>query len=253
MPVTVTEVVNTLDEELQPYLFKDYCPNGLQVEGKKTIKKIITGVTACQALIDKAIEKEADAIVVHHGYFWRGESPVITGMKKQRIETLLRHSISLIAYHLPLDAHPVLGNNVQLAHRMGWNIQGGMEAGKTRPLGNWGTLQDKLSVKDMAAQLESVLNRKPLVIAGGDHSINRVAWCTGAAQSMIDQALALGADAFVSGEVSESTFHFARENGIHYFAAGHHATERYGVQALAQWITERMNVVHEFIDIDSPV
>lgn len=253
MPVTLTEVVNALDEELQPHLFKDYCPNGLQVEGKKTIKKIITGVTACQALIDQAIEKEADAILVHHGYFWRGESAVITGMKKQRIETLLHHGISLIAYHLPLDAHPVLGNNAQLAQRMGWSIQGGMEAGKARPLGNWGTLQDKLSVKDMASQLENVLHHKPLAITGGDHSINRVAWCTGAAQSMIDQALALGADAFVSGEVSESTFHFARENSIHYFAAGHHATERYGVQALAQWVTERMDVAHQFIDIHSPV
>ena len=253
MAVGLNDLVREIDRELQPGLFKDYCPNGLQVEGRKDIRKLVTGVTACQSLIDKAIEKNADAILVHHGYFWRGEDAVITGMKRRRIEALLNHNISLIAYHLPLDAHPELGNNAQLAKLMNWSVEGGLEPGAKLPVGNWGKTSETVSLDTLGEKLSETLGREPLLISGGDHEVNRVAWCTGAAQSMIDKALDLGVDAFISGEISESTVHFARENGIHYISAGHHATERYGVQALAGWLEERTGVEHEFIDIDSPV
>ncbi|MDP0590222.1 MAG: Nif3-like dinuclear metal center hexameric protein [Candidatus Endonucleobacter bathymodioli] len=253
MGIALKELVACLDEELQPQLFKDYCPNGLQVEGKDSVGKIITGVTACQALIDKAIELNADALLVHHGYFWKGDDAVLTGMGRRRIESLLKNGISLIAYHLPLDGHPELGNNAQLAKRMGWSVKGGMGSGQARPVGNWGEPDQVMSVGDMASRLEQSLSRKPLVISGGSHDVKTLAWCTGAAQNMIKNAVELGVDAFVSGEISESTVHFARENGIHYFSAGHHATERYGVQALAVFLEKKCGIEHEFIDIDSPV
>ncbi|MFK0569466.1 Nif3-like dinuclear metal center hexameric protein [Endozoicomonas sp.] len=257
MALTLKEMVALLDQELQPGLFKDYCPNGLQVDASVApdvaIKKIVTGVTACQALIDRAIELQADAILVHHGYFWRGEEAVITGIKRRRIEALLANNISLVAYHLPLDAHPVFGNNAELARLMGWDTVGGMEPGAKLPVGNWGTTGREMSLSDLRQDITNKLGREPLVISGGDHPVKTIAWCTGAAQSMIDKALSLGVDAFVSGEISESTVHFARENGIHYISAGHHATERYGVQALARWLHDETGIDHEFVDIDSPV
>ena len=253
---TLTDIVALLDQELQPQLFKDYCPNGIQVDASRSpaapVKKIITGVTACQALIDQAVELQADAILVHHGYFWRGEEAVITGSKRRRIETLLANHISLIAYHLPLDGHPTLGNNAELARLMGWNVLGGLEPG-ARAIGNWGTTGHELSLAELGQSLANTLHREPLLITGGEHPIKTIAWCTGAAQGMIDKALKLGVDAFVSGEISESTVHFARENGIHYISAGHHATERYGVQALARWLYDEIGVEHQFVDIDSPV
>ena len=253
---TLTDIVALLDQELQPQLFKDYCPNGIQVDASRSpaapVKKIITGVTACQALIDRAVELQADAILVHHGYFWRGEDAVITGSKRRRIETLLANHISLIAYHLPLDGHPSIGNNAELARLMGWNVLGGLEPG-ARAIGNWGTTGRELSLAELGQSLANTLHREPLLIAGGEHPIKTIAWCTGAAQGMIDKALKLGVDAFVSGEISESTVHFARENGIHYISAGHHATERYGVQALARWLYDETGVEHQFVDIDSPV
>ncbi|UYM18848.1 Nif3-like dinuclear metal center hexameric protein [Endozoicomonas euniceicola] len=241
-----------LDDELQPGLFRDYCPNGLQVEGKRDINRIVTGVTACQALIDKAIELQADAVFVHHGYFWKGEDATITGMKRRRVEALLRHNISLIAYHLPLDGHPTMGNNAQLATLMQWSTEGGMDSAP-RPVGNWGTVRKTQTAKALSEQLQQQLGREPLVIEGGSHDIKTVAWCTGGAQKMIEQAHALGVDAYVSGEISESTVHFARENGIHYFSAGHHATERYGVQAVGAWLEQEYDIEHLFVDIASPV
>ncbi len=252
---TLKELVALLNQELQPEQFKDYCPNGIQIEAAPDtpVKKIVTGVTACQALIDRAIELKANLLLVHHGYFWRGEAPVITGMKRQRIQTLLANNISLVAYHLPLDAHPEFGNNVQLAKLMDWEVQGGMEPEARISIGNWGSLQKTMTLEQLSQDISDKLGRRPLAIAGGDHPIKNLAWCTGAAHNMIDKALALGVDAFVSGEISESTVHFARENGIHYIAAGHHATERYGVQALARWLHEETGIEHEFVDIDSPV
>ena len=174
-------------------------------------------------------------------------------MKRRRIESLLEHDISLLAYHLPLDAHTTLGNNAQLASLMKWNTLGGLDSKAKYPVGNWGTTGQSMSLGALGESLKANLNRPPLLISGGNHSIQSIAWCTGAAQSMIDKALDAGADAFVSGEISESTVHFARENGIHYISAGHHATERYGVQALAEWLVEQTGITHQFVDIDSPV
>ena len=253
MSVLLTDLIKALDAELQPQLFRDYCPNGLQVEGRSDVKKIVTGVTACQALIDKAVEMKADAILVHHGYFWKGEEASIVGMKKRRVETLLANGISLIAYHLPLDGHPVMGNNAQLAQMMGWQEKGGMEPGKPRSIGNWGEIDQPVTLDELSRNLELKLGRKPLTIAGGSHSIKRLAWCTGGAQKMIEDAARFEVDAYVSGEISESTVHFARENGIHYISAGHHATERYGVQALGSWLEEKFGIEHMNVDIDSPV
>ena len=253
MSLALKGVLEKLDKELQPELFKDYCPNGLQVEGCEQVRKIVTGVTACFDLIDRAVALKADALLVHHGYFWRGEEAVITGMKRRRIERLLENKISLIAYHLPLDAHPKLGNNAQLAKLMGWSVEGGLDPREKFPIGNWGEVPETLSLTDFGFNVQQKLGRQPLLIPGGDHEIKTIAWCTGAAQSMINQALDLGVDAFISGEISESTVHFARENGIHYISAGHHATERYGVQALANWLEQETGIEHEFVDIDSPV
>ncbi|MET4695957.1 Nif3-like dinuclear metal center hexameric protein [Endozoicomonas lisbonensis] len=252
MGISLKRLMEKLDDELQPGLFRDYCPNGLQVEGKQDINRIVTGVTACQALIDKAIELQADAIFVHHGYFWKGEDATITGMKRRRIEALLRHNISLITYHLPLDGHPTMGNNARLANLMQWSTKGGMES-TPRPVGSWGNVAGVQTVQELSEQLEQQLGRKPLVIEGGSHDITTVAWCTGGAQKMIEEAHALGVDAYVSGEISESTVHFARENGIHYFSAGHHATERYGVQAVGAWLEQEFDIEHLFVDIPSPV
>ncbi len=247
---------NLLLQEIEQFLnvnaISDYCPNGLQVEGKAQIKRIVSGVTASQALIDTAIELQADAILVHHGYFWKGEDQRIVGMKQRRIKALLVHDINLLAYHLPLDVHPDVGNNVQLAQRLGLTVTGPLEPGNPRSVGLIGTLDAPLSADDFAARIESVLGRAPLVF--DQHKpIQSVAWCTGGAQGYIEQAIAAGVDAYLTGEVSERTFHEAQENGISFFAAGHHATERYGVQALGEWLVKRFNIEHHYIECPNPV
>ncbi len=232
--------------------FRDYAPNGLQVEGKSEVKTIVTGVTASQKLLDAAVEAGADAVIVHHGYFWKNESPVIRGMKKRRIMTLLKHNISLFGYHLPLDAHPELGNNARLGALLGISSEGVMDERELQSVGNIGTLADALSLEAFGERVGQVLQRKPLLVSGGDHPIRRIAWCTGGAQGYIDKAHELGADAYLSGEVSENTVHSARENGIHYIAAGHHATERYGVQALGEHLAGHLGLKHIHIDMDNP-
>ncbi len=247
---------NLLLQEIEQFLnvnaISDYCPNGLQVEGKAQIKRIVSGVTASQALIDAAIELQADAILVHHGYFWKGEDQRVIGMKQRRIKALLTHDINLLAYHLPLDVHPEVGNNVQLAQRLGLTVTGPLEPGNPRSVGLIGTLDTPLSAKDFAARIESVLSRAPLVF--DQHKpIQSVAWCTGGAQGYIEQAIAAGVDAYLTGEVSERTFHEAQENGISFFAAGHHATERYGVQALGEWLVKRFGIEHHYVECDNPV
>ncbi len=247
---------NLLLQEIEQFLnvnaISDYCPNGLQVEGKAQIKRIVSGVTASQALIDAAIELQADAILVHHGYFWKGEDQCVIGMKQRRIKALLTHDINLLAYHLPLDVHPEVGNNVQLAQRLGLTVTGPLEPGNPRSVGLIGTLDTPLSAKDFAARIESVLSRAPLVF--DQHKpIQSVAWCTGGAQGYIEQAIAAGVDAYLTGEVSERTFHEAQENGISFFAAGHHATERYGVQALGEWLVKRFGIEHHYVECDNPV
>ena len=246
------DMLKALDDLLRPGKFRDYCPNGLQVEGREQIRRVVTGVTACQALLDAALVEEADAVLVHHGYFWKNEDPRVRGMKRQRLHTLLRHDLNLFAYHLPLDAHPDLGNNTQLARRLGLTVTGWL-GDDDSSLGLVGRLPDPMSAAEFATLVEDVLGRETLHIGEAEDEIETIAWCTGAAQGFIDQAQAAGVDAYLSGEISEPTVHFARETGIHYFAAGHHATERYGVQAVGEWLARQFDIEHIFIDIDNPV
>ena len=251
--ITRTELLAYLDGLLEPGRFQDYSPNGLQVAGSETIERIVTGVTACQALIDAAIEVKADTIIVHHGYFWRGESQTVTGIKQQRLKKLLANNINLIGYHLPLDAHPELGNNVQLARLLGIEIDGRIRGSGDPAIALCGTLPSPVSLECFSEKVSQVLDRPALTISGHDRPISTIGWCTGAAQGYIQQAAELGLDAFMSGEISEQTTHLARELGIHYIAAGHHATERYGVKALGDTIAKNWPVSVQFIDIDNPV
>ena len=242
------QIVSYCDTHLAPGTFDDYCPNGLQVEGRAEVGHIVSGVTASQALLDRAVDAGADLVLVHHGYFWRGEPAPLVGLKARRIRTLMSAGISLLAYHLPLDAHPQLGNNRQLGLRLGFD---GAAAGDGLL---WGVdLATPTTAGDLAGRVRSALGREPLMIGDTAAALHRVAWCTGAAQGMLSQAVAGGFDAFVSGEISEQTVHEAREQGVVYLSAGHHATERYGVQALGERIARQFNVRHSFIDIDNPV
>ncbi|MDP1930008.1 MAG: Nif3-like dinuclear metal center hexameric protein [Gammaproteobacteria bacterium] len=253
MYVTLDEVLKELKTLLRPEQFNDYCPNGLQVEGRSSVRRIVSGVTASQALIDRAIAAEADLILVHHGYFWRGEDAAVTGIKKSRIHSLLTHDISLLAYHLPLDAHAELGNNAQLGKLLGFSTTGDIGKQNNHSIGLTGEVAEPCSGVQLAMLLESKLGRAPLHIAASDREIGTVAWCTGGAQNYIELAVKAGVDAYITGEISEQTVHIARETGIHFFAAGHHATERYGVQAVAAHLATRFGLEHQFIDIDNPV
>jgi dinuclear metal center YbgI/SA1388 family protein len=251
--VTLKALVDYTNTLLSADSFTDYCPNGLQVEGRADVKRLVSGVTASQALIDAAVGKQADAIVVHHGFFWKGEDACITGMKRTRLQSLLGNDISLLAYHLPLDAHPELGNNAQLGVQLGIEPQGvfGHDGGLS--LAQFGVLTQPLSAAALCERIEQRLGRAPMHIPGDPAEIRRVGWCTGAAQSYIEAAVEQGLDAYISGEISEQTVHIARESGIHYIAAGHHATERYGVKALGEYLAGQFSLEHHFIDIDNPV
>jgi len=231
----------------------DYTINGLQVQGVENITKIVSGGTACQALLDQAVEQQADAVLVHHGYFWRNEPQAITGPKKQRLQTLLRHNINVWAYHLPLDLHEHYGNNALLGQRMGWIAEKTVNVANNLPLVQIGRLLEALSLDQLQIQCQTHLNSQPLAIAGGAHDIWRVAWCTGAGEDFIEQAAQTGVDAYITGEASERTAHLARERGIHFIAAGHHATERDGVCALGNHLAMTFNLRHQFIDIPNPV
>ncbi|ATC86045.1 Nif3-like dinuclear metal center hexameric protein [Pseudoalteromonas sp. NZS127_1] len=241
-----------LNDILKPQLIKDFCPNGLQVEGKNEIKKIVTGVTASQALIDAAIEQQADAILVHHGFFWKGESQPITGMKKRRIGALLAHDINLFGYHLPLDIHPAVGNNAQLAKLLDIEIETGLEP-TSNSVAMKGRLKTPLSGEDFADKIAKVLNRTPLTSLVRSTKIETIALCTGGGQGYIDLAAEQGIDAYLTGEASEQTIHSSREQNIDFFAAGHHATERYGVKALGELLAQEHGFDVTFIDIDNPV
>ncbi|MDP2715983.1 MAG: Nif3-like dinuclear metal center hexameric protein [Rheinheimera sp.] len=246
------QLVKFLNTELQSEKIRDYCPNGLQVEGKARIARVVTGVTASQALLDAAVAVNADAILVHHGYFWKNETAPVTGIKKKRLQTLLRHDINLLAYHLPLDVHPVLGNNAQLGRLL--KAQHITAVAAVEPIGvlMQGELTQAVPVQQIAAGLEQVLGRQVLLHAAGSHDVSKLAWCTGGGQGYIEQAAAAGAQLFISGEVSEQTIHLSRELGIHFIAAGHHATERYGVKALGEFISQQLGLEVQFIDIDNP-
>ena len=247
-------IVSYCDELLRVQEFRDYCPNGLQVEGKSDIKKIIAGVTASRELIDWAIEKDADLVLVHHGYFWKGEDASIVGVKKQRISRLLNKNISLLAYHLPLDAHELYGNNIMLAKKLGISVKGCVTDGPAKGLLWYGELDQPLTPAQLGSHIGHSLTRQPLHLGSStNRNIKHIGWCTGAAQGYIEQAAALNLDAYISGEVSEQTYHLARELDIHYFAAGHHATEAYGVQALGQHLAEKFSLEYEYIDLANPV
>lgn len=252
MAIALKSLVEACDHYLDAARISDYCPNGLQVEGRGEVRRIVSGVTASQALLDAAVALDADLVLVHHGYFWKSENPCITGIKQRRLKTLLAHDISLLAYHLPLDLHPEVGNNVQLARLLGLTVEGPLEPGNPRSVGLQGSLAEALAPAEFAARVAALLGREPLLVDAG-RPIRRIGWCTGAAQGYIEQAVAAGLDAYLSGEISESTVHSARENGISYFAAGHHATERYGVQALGDWLAARFGVEHRFVDCANPV
>ncbi|OSI13133.1 Nif3-like dinuclear metal center hexameric protein [Neisseria canis] len=247
--VTRQEILDWCGNTLQVANFTDYAPNGLQVEGCTNIGKIVTSVTASLAAIEYAVAQQADMLLVHHGMFWKSEPVTITGWKKQRIATLLQHQINLVGYHLPLDAHPELGNNAQLAKRMGWVLE--KQTGEQNLL-NIGCLSEKQSLTVVAAMLAHTLEREPVVV--GDHSkqIKKLAWCTGGAQNFFQQAIDEQVDAYITGEISESQYHLANETGVAFISAGHHATERYGVQALGEAIRGRFGVELYCFDEQNP-
>ena len=244
------QLVKYLDELLQPAKFRDYCPNGLQVEGRAEVARIVAGVTASQALLDVAVARGADAVIVHHGYFWKGEDGRVTGIRRWRLKTLLANDISLLAYHLPLDAHPDLGNNAMLAARLGWLPDGRFG---DQDIAWLGSIAVPTTAGQLAAQIVGGLTRVPLLIGDPERPVRRIGWCTGGAQDYFEQAIAHGVDAFVSGEISEQTVHLARESGVAYLACGHHATERYGIAALATHINQHCGLQCEFVDLDNPV
>ena len=245
------QLLDTFDTLLQPERFKDYCPNGLQVEGKREIGKIVSGVTASLALIEAAVDVGADAIFVHHGLFWRGYDGRVTGWLRQRLGLLLRHNINLFAYHLPLDAHPEWGNNAQLGLKLGFAVQ---ECFGEQQLGRLGEASPSImaSPKALAEHIQLVLGRSVTLVDGKSGPMRRVAWCTGGAQSYFEPAIAAGADVFVTGEISEPQAHLARECGVSFIACGHHASERYGAPALAAHVAYGLGLEHVFIDIDNP-
>lgn len=252
MSITNKALAKYLSDYLSVTKIRDYCPNGLQVEGKTHINTIVTGVTASQALIDAAIEHQADAIVVHHGYFWKGENPCVVGMKKHRLQALLSHDINLFAYHLPLDVHPTVGNNAQLAQRLDIDVEGGLDASDPFSVAMKGRFKTPISHQTLVNRLAEQLDTAVLSEGDPERLIETVAWCSGGGQSYIDAAAEQGIDAFFSGEVSEQTIHTAREMAIDFFAAGHHATERYGAKALGEHIAETFDVSVRFVDIPNP-
>ncbi|VFP87642.1 GTP cyclohydrolase 1 type 2 homolog [Candidatus Erwinia haradaeae] len=244
------ELEQKVNQLLHTESFNDTVINGLQVEGRNKIKQVITGVTACYDLLNAAIRLDADAILVHHGYFWKNESAVIKGMKRQRLKTLLVNDINLFAWHIPLDVHPKFGNNAKLAELLDIEVKGSV----VHPLVLWGTIKHPVTADSFKNRLHIALGREPLHCYANNapSMIQCIAWCSGSGQRFIDNAAAFGVDAFITGEVSEQTIHSAREQGLHFFAAGHHATERGGVQALGDWLSIQHGLKVIFVDIDNP-
>jgi dinuclear metal center YbgI/SA1388 family protein len=244
------ELLDYTGQLLEIARFQDYCPNGLQVEGKAEVNTLVSGVSASMLLLEAAADLGADAVLVHHGWFWKNEDACVTGVKQRRMAFLLQRDISLIGYHLPLDAHPELGNNAQFGRRLGMEIEGWF--GEQR-LGAYGTLPYPVALHTFCGSVEMALDRTPCTIGDQHKVIRRVAWCTGAAQDYLGQAVMLGVDAFITGEISEHTVHLSRESGVAVIAAGHHATERYGVHALGEYLARRFGLAHQFVDVNNPV
>ena len=247
------QLLTHLENLLQSRRIRDYCPNGLQVEGRERIHHIVTGVTASQALIEEAIELGADTLLVHHGYFWKGEDQRVVGIKKERLKALLQHDINLIAYHLPLDVHPELGNNAQLADLLELETTGPIDPLDPSTPGSIGKLPKAMTAAEFSQWIASKLDREPLHIGENEDIVETVAWCTGGAQGYLQLAVDAGVDAFITGEINEPAVHLARETGTHFYSAGHHATERYGARALGQHLETEFGVKVTFVDIDNPV
>lgn len=246
------DLLNAFDTLLQPARFKDYGPNGLQVEGRTQVARIVSGVTASQALIEAAIEAQADAIFVHHGLFWRGQDGRVTGWMRRRLASLLANDINLFAYHLPLDAHESLGNNARLGQVLGLAASGRFGEQDLGWLGTPAEGGNFADAKALAAHVERVLGRPATLVEGTSGPITRIAWCTGGAQGYFEAAIAAGAQAFLTGELSEPQVHYARECGVSFLACGHHATERYGAPSVAAHVAAQLGIEHHFVDIDSP-
>jgi dinuclear metal center YbgI/SA1388 family protein len=244
------ELGSYLGRLLETERYRDYCPNGLQVEGGADIRRIVCGVTASQLLLDAAVRGGADAVLVHHGWFWRGEDGRVTGIRKSRLATLLGHDMSLFAYHLPLDGHAELGNNAQLALRLGWQVDGRFA---DQDIGFLGRPTGQPTAAELARGLEGELGRRAMLIGPPERPVTRLAWCSGAAQGWFEQAIAAGADCYVSGEISEQTVHLARESGVPFIAAGHHATERFGIMALGRHLQDALGLECQFVEVDNPV
>jgi dinuclear metal center YbgI/SA1388 family protein len=246
------DLLQAFDTLLAPERFRDYGPNGLQVEGRDTVRKLVSGVTASRALIEEAVQRGADAIFVHHGLFWRGQDGRVTGWMKQRLALLLAHDINVYAYHLPLDAHPELGNNAQFGRRLGLAADARFGEQDLGFLGGRDEARDFSGHEALAAHVRQALGRDVTCVPGAAGPIRRIAWCTGGAQSYFESAIAAGAQAFLTGEISEPQAHYARECGVTYLACGHHATERYGAPAVAAHVAQRFGIDHEFVDVDNP-
>ena len=247
------EIIQWCDQTLNTHEFKDYAPNGLQIEGKSEVQKILCAVTASQEAIDAAIAQNADLLLVHHGYFWKGEPYPITGMRGKRIKSLIQHDISLVGYHLPLDSHPSLGNNAAIAECLALENLQALDPSERHPIGNIGFLKHAMSATEFRDFLTARLGFNTIHLPAEKSQIQKVGFCTGAAQDFIGKAAEQGCDAFISGEVSERTYYEAKELGVHYYACGHHATERYGVQRLAKAISEQFNIEYSYFELNNPI
>ena len=247
------EIIQWCDQTLKSHEFKDYAPNGLQIEGQSEVKKILCAVTASQDAIDAAIAQQADLLLVHHGYFWKGEAYPITGMRGKRIKALIQNDISLVGYHLPLDSHPVLGNNAAIAEILALEKIEALDPSERNPIGNIGYLKNPMTPEDFKHYLTEKLGFETIHLNAEKSNIQKIGFCTGAAQDFITKAADMGCDAFISGEVSERTFYEAKELDVHYFACGHHATERYGVQRLAKAISEQFNIEYSYFELNNPI
>lgn len=247
------EIIQWCDQTLNTHEFKDYAPNGLQIEGRSDVQKILCAVTASQEAIEAAIAQNADLLLVHHGYFWKGEPYPITGMRGKRIKSLIQHDISLVGYHLPLDSHPTLGNNAAIAECLALENLQALDPSERHPIGNIGFLKQALSATEFRDYLTARLGFNTIHLPAEKNQIQKVGFCTGAAQDFIGKAAEQGCDAFISGEVSERTYYEAKELDVHYYACGHHATERYGVQRLAKAISEQFNIEYSYFELNNPI
>ncbi|WP_445116256.1 Nif3-like dinuclear metal center hexameric protein [Acinetobacter sp. WZC-1] len=250
---SLNDIINWCDQTLKSSEFKDYAPNGLQIEGRAEIKKILCAVTAAQEAIDAAILQNADLLLVHHGYFWKGEAPEITGMRGKRIRRLIQQDISLVAYHLPLDSHPTLGNNAAIAEILELDNIGALDPAERNPIGNIGYLKHAMTPTDFRQYLTERLGFNAIHLPAEKEFIQKIGFCTGGAQDFISKAAHQQCDAYISGEVSERTFYEARELNVHYYACGHHATEKYGVQRLAAALAEQFNIEFSYFELNNPI